>query len=85
MKKALLLFAGALAHPAFAQSAAENAYVKGATGAIAVIGLILIVGIYKLGKVAILKVKPTTSLSLQRTSGFLFVVAFFILFSAFGK
>lgn len=80
-----LILASSIAHPAFAQATAKDAYVSAVIGAISAIGLILIVGMYKLGKVLILKVRPTTSLGLQRMSGVMFVVAFFLVVSAFGK
>jgi protein-S-isoprenylcysteine O-methyltransferase Ste14 len=81
----VLLLASSIAHPAFAQATAEDIYFRTATGAMSVIGLILIVGMYHLGKVLILKVRPTTSLGLQRMSGVMFVIAFFLVISAFGK
>lgn len=58
-KQAALLLAGAIAPPAFAQAEAKDIYVSGVVGAISVAGLFLIVGIYKLGKILVLKVRPT--------------------------
>ena len=72
-------------HPAFAESSGKDMYVSAVIGAASIIGLVLLVGIYKLGKFVVLKVRPTTSIALQRTSGVMFVFAFFLLISGFGK
>lgn len=50
MKNSALFLTVFTSSSVFAQSTAEDAYVKGAIGAIGVIGIILLVGIYKLGK-----------------------------------
>ena len=85
MKNIALLLTVLTSSSVFGQSTAQDAYVKGAIGAISVIGLILLIGVYKLGKVLVLKVKPAAPRWIQRTSGAALVVAFFILASAFGK
>ena len=85
MKHIAFLLAGISAYPAFAQSTAKDTYVSGAIGAISFIGLVLVVGIYKLGKLLVLQLRPTSSLAIQRLSGASLVIASFMLLSLFGK
>jgi len=85
MKYIALLLASISACPVFAESTGRDAFVSGVIGAASIVGLILIVGIYRLGKILVLKLKPTTSLRAQRVSGVMLVFAFFLLASAFGK
>lgn len=85
MNLVVSLVAALFSTSTLASSEAENTYVSVAIGAISVIGLILFVGLYKLGKAVARKVRPAASLGLQRAAGVAFLVASFLLMSALGK
>ena len=85
MKHIALLVTSISACPAFAQSTAKDTYVSVAIGVISVIGFALVVGIYKLGKLIVLRLRPTSSLAIQRLSGAMLVIASFMLLASFGK
>lgn len=57
MKKISLVLAGISAFPVLAQSTAKDIYVNGVIGGVSVAGLILLVGIYRLGKNLVFKLK----------------------------
>lgn len=85
MKYIALLLASISACSVSAESTGKDTFVSAVIGAASSVGLILVVGIYRLGKILVLKLKPTTSLRTQRVSGVMLVFAFFLLASAFGK
>lgn len=59
MKKISLVLAGISAFPVLAQSTAKDIYVNGVIGGVSAAGLILLVGIYRLGKNLAFKLKST--------------------------
>lgn len=50
------------AYSAIAQSTAEDVYVSAVIGSVSFVGLFVIIGLYRLGKLFILKLKPTSLL-----------------------
>lgn len=70
MKNRIVVFMSiALTCPAFAQSAAKDSYVSAVIGGVSVVGLILIVGVYRLGKVWLSRAKLAyTEYRIQRRS-----------------
>lgn len=68
MKKISLVLAGISAFPVLAQSTAKDIYVNGVIGGVSVAGLILLVGIYRLGKKIVFKSKSTAPVRVLLTS-----------------
>ncbi len=74
-----------LATSASAQSDAENTYVKVVIGAITVVGLVILVAVFKLGKFIARKIRPNTPIGLQRAAGGALLLASFLLIAGLGK
>jgi hypothetical protein len=67
MKKISLVLAGISAFPVLAQSTAKDIYVNGVIGGVSVAGLILLVGIYRLGKYLVFKSKSIAPVRVPHT------------------
>ena len=61
--------------------ASKQVFVQGAIGAISVIGLIIFVGVYKLGNYLVRRMKEDASVWIQRCGGIAALFVLFLLFS----
>lgn len=79
MKRVMTFLVSLIVQTAYAQSTAEDTYVSISFAVLSTVGILMLVGVYKLGKFFILKILPTASISIQRASGVVFILVIYAL------